>query len=179
MRRILLTLISVTALTLTLPAAPATATQKSKFERVGAAEPFDIEACGTTITVTEEVNQVRERTGETKDGGTITSYRGRLVMRLDAADGRTTTLNVSGPLDFIINAEGDRGVYQFTGHTLLFPYPAGSPEATAQAAAGLPAFAVTSGLLEIVDQYNAKGEVVRESFTRTPPHAEDVCTLLD
>jgi hypothetical protein len=180
MRRSVLVVVGVTAFALVLPVGPASAAPKSKFERAQPQAPFPLPACGTTVTISEVANKVRERVTTTADGQTVINIRGHYVLRVTAEDGRTATINASGPADYTFSADGRRSLLQFKGQTVLFPFPDGSAEAAAQKAAGLPAFALTSGPIEIVDVLNPEtGQVLTEEFTQTPGHVVDVCSLLE
>ena len=133
-----------------------------------------IQACGTTLIIDEEVQRERIRVTETDTGATI-EIRGFLSISVVAADGRSVTVNASGPITITASATGN--VIELRGRNFITP--ANPIQAAAFTAAGLPLVSLTSGpatFQEVVDPET--GELLSASILRVPPVVTDVCTLL-
>lgn len=165
------TVICVLALSV---ATPASAAPKGPWEPAGDNPPQVIQACGTTLIIDEEVQRERIRVTETDTGATI-EIRGFLSISVVAADGRSVTVNASGPITITASATGN--VIELRGRNFITP--ANPIQAAAFTAAGLPLVSLTSGpatFQEVVDPET--GELLSASILRVPPVVTDVCTLL-
>lgn len=150
-------------------------------------EPFTFEGCGTQVTVSEEVNEVRERVTET-DVAVIVEAEGRLIVRADTADGRTARIDASGPATFFIVNDEDAGTSTFTGqfrgNTLILPFEDNAAQEAALEEAGIPQFALTVGTLLVQDvseftpEVDAPPKVISSEVLRVPNTVIDACTLL-
>jgi len=154
-------------------ATPSSAAPKGDFEPLGDLPPQVVSACGTTLTIDEEVNRERIRVTET-DTGAIIEIRGFLSISVVAADGRSATVNASGPITITASATGN--VVELRGRNFITP---GNPlQAAALAAAGLPLVSLTSGPISFQEVFGPTGALLSTSVERVPPVVVDVCTLL-
>jgi len=153
-----------------LAAGPAVAATDSGWAPVGPSPDEQVRACGTTLTVSEVVNEVEMRTREDDQGNTRTDIRGRYVVKVTAPDGRKVRLNNSGPYSVFDYANGDTFV------TVAAPgliYPFDPAERAAFKAAGLPAvFYYTKGRLDL----SIKNGV--EKVVHKPADPVNICKLL-
>jgi hypothetical protein len=135
--------------------------------------PLTLEACGTTVTITDVVNMGRIHV---KEGEAASKITGRLVVMVSTPDGRSATLNVSGPAKITPTATGIE--LSARGRNLLFATTEG--ERRIQAALGIPTLALTSGPVDATLTIDpVTGEFTAIDPHRTPPRIQDVCDLLE
>lgn len=174
MARGIIKIMVATAATLaigTLNAATATAASDTGWVPVGPYPPDTVQACGTTLTVSDKVNKVEQRTREDDNGNVRSDYRGTYVVRVVAENGRRTVLDNSGPFS----------VFEFANETTFvtirppaFIYAFDDVEAAAFKRVGLPtAFYYTKGRLDLF--LDSEG---REKVVTKPKDPVSICKLL-
>jgi hypothetical protein len=148
----------------------ASAQQTSAWTPTGPNPDATVQACGTTLTIRDLVNRVESRTVELADGAVRTDYRGKLVSRVSAPDGRKVALDNSGRFSVTELANGDVA-YDVRSPALIYYFD--DVERAAFNKAGLPAvFYYTSGRtrLYVGDGY--------ENVVQRPKKVTSICTLL-
>jgi hypothetical protein len=149
--------------------APATATG-SGWEPVPDDPDDTVAACGTTLTVSEKVNEVETRAVPLANGATRTDFRGRYVVSVSAPDGRKAVLDNSGPYSVTEYASGDLFV-DIGAPSLIYYFDA--VEKAAFARAGLPpVFYYRSGRLKLSIGDGTERVVAR------PKSVTSICHLL-
>jgi hypothetical protein len=164
--------VSTAALAITaLGGTSAQASSHTGWEPVGPGDPVAVEACGTTLTITEKVNKVESRTREDREGNVRTDYRGTYIVKVTAPDGRKVVLDNSGPYSVYSYANGDTYV-PVRAPALIYPFdPA---ESAAFRRAGLPeVFYFTRGRLELFIRADGRAKVLTK-----PKNPVSICTLL-
>jgi hypothetical protein len=174
MIRGILKALAVSTAALAVTALGGTAAHASSYpgwEPVGPGDPVDIQACGTTLTITEKVNEVESRTREDRQGNVHTDYRGTYIVKVTAPDGRRVVLDNSGPYSVYSYANGETYV-PVRAPALIYPFdPA---ESAAFRRAGLPeVFYFTKGRLELFINANGRARVLTK-----PKNPVSICTLL-
>src|SRR3712207_5957829 len=105
-------------------------------------DPVDIEACGTTVTMTTgDVAEVEGRETPLPDGGILFEGRGAFTVDLTRHDtGQVIDeLDIGGPYTERISADGTHIVGTYYAPSILFPYPELGPvDEAAFEAAGIP-----------------------------------------
>ena len=154
----------------TLAGTPAAAAGTSGWTPTGANPDATVQACGTTLTIHDKVNKVESRTVDLGDGATRTDYRGRLVSRVSAPDGRKVVLDNSGRYSVTELADGDVA-YDVRAPALVYYFD--DVERAAFTKAGLPAvFSYTRGRTQL---YVGDGY---EDVVRRPKDVTSICALL-
>lgn len=147
-------------------------------------EPYEFEACDTTIKVEAGDEREVKYKGEKKDNGKLViKFRGDATIDLTrASDGATIDeLDVSGPFTMRLAADGLSAHLSARGPSLV--YAMGAAEEKAFEDEGLPkAFYFERGRLAgnvvyaAVDQKEVvSGEITHNSIR----HAKDICKMLD
>lgn len=147
-------------------------------------EPYEFEACDTTIKVEAGDEREVKYKGEKKDNGKLViKFRGDATIDLTrASDGATIDeLDVSGPFTMRLAADGLSAHLSARGPSLV--YAMGAAEEKAFEDEGLPkAFYFERGRLAgnvvyaAVDQKEVvSGEITHNSVR----HAKDICKMLD
>jgi hypothetical protein len=147
-------------------------------------DPYEFEACDTTIKVEAGDQREVKYKGEKQDDGTLViRYRGDATIDLTrASDGATIDeLDVSGPFTMKVAADGLSAHLSGRGPALV--YAMGAAEEKAFEDEGLPkAFYFTEGRLagDVVYASTDQKEVVSGEITHNSVrHAKDICKLLD
>lgn len=138
-------------------------------------EPFEVQACDTTLLFEEVVQKERVHVKE----GKLDRVTGSLKIRItNLENGESLLVNASGPGTFqeIENEDGTLTIkIAFKGRNLIFPEV---PEDLAFfQAAGLPDVFITSGPLNGTITLSPDGEV-EELTLDTPRRVQDVCQIL-
>ncbi|MGY1607583.1 MULTISPECIES: hypothetical protein [unclassified Geodermatophilus] len=141
----------------------------------------EVEACGTTVTITS--GDVRERVGRQTtrgDGSTLFKMRGDYTIDLTRADTGETIdeLDVSGPYHEIISADASEYDAWYHGPSILYPYPALGPvDAAAFEAAGIPDLAYFEHGVVYFDLVidTETGLAVSETADVRAPRLVDLC----
>ena len=154
--------------TVGVPGASAAAT--SGWEPTGPNPDATVQACGTTLTIHDKKNKVESRTVDLGDGSTRTDYRGRLVSRVSAPDGRKVVLDNSGRYSVTELANGDVA-YDVRSPALVYYFD--DVERAAFTKAGLPpVFYYTRGRTQL---YVGDGY---ENVVQRPKDVTSICRLL-
>jgi hypothetical protein len=151
-------------------ASTASAHEKSPWTPTGPNEDDSVVACGTTLTIHDQKNRVESRTVDLGGGTTRTEYRGTLVTRVSAPDGRAVVLDNSGRYSETDFANGDIA-YDLRAPGLIYYFD--PVERAAFKKAGLPpVFYYTKGRtrLFIGDGY--------ENVLQRPREVTSICALL-
>lgn len=146
----------------------------------------DLELCGTTVTISfpPEGDFAEEWVTLDASGNTHIAFRGQLVADIEAADGRRAVLDISGPGETILLANGD-AYFSARGETIVYAVTEAQRQAAADA--GLPeAFYFTNAEAAVAIYTTAPPEGSPEdaegtdTFTLLPDPEEivDVCDLL-
>jgi hypothetical protein len=136
------------------------------WEKVPDAPPYVTQDCGTTITVTTTMNKEWSRTTTDAQGNITVQTTGANKALVTTEDGRSATLNASGPSWQSLDTAG---VFVYDARGLnLFTL---SPEAAATL--GLPQDAVMAGPVTV--RVDADGTL---TLVQAPAHVWDVCDLL-
>ncbi len=110
--------------------------------RPGFYDPQEVEACGTTITLsTGDVADVEGRETVHPDGSMVFEARGEMTIDLTRADNGQVIdeLDISGPVHELISADGTHIIGTYHGPSILFPFPELGPvDEAAFEAAGIP-----------------------------------------
>ena len=105
-------------------------------------DPIDIEACGTTVTLSAgDVTEVEGRETALPDGDMLLELRGGFTIDLTRHDTGEVIdeLDISGPSTEIFSADGTEITAWYYGPSILFPIPEFGPvDAAAFEAAGIP-----------------------------------------
>ncbi len=146
-------------------------------------EPFEIEACDSTITV--EAGDVREvEVHETvrPDGTTVTRFRGDATQDLTRqSDGAMIDeLDISGSAVQRVSADGSVVTVTLEGGSTLFPFP-NPVELAAFEEAGLPVLTYfAKGEVTLRATVNPEtGETLSLEFPEVDAKIIDLCTLFD
>ena len=137
-------------------------------------EPFEVEACDTTLLFEEVVQKERVHVKE----GKLDRVTGALKVRItNLENGESILVNASGPGTFeeIENEDGSLTlIIRFKGRSLIF---AQSPEDRQFfEAAGLPDVFITSGPLNATITLTENG--VADASIDAPRRVQDVCEIL-
>lgn len=152
------------------PAAPALAHEGEEHAEI-------VQACGTTLTITEVRNNIKFRGSE--EGGTFAGS-GNVTQLITAADGRTATIKGAGQFRAHITSgsfnEG-RGslAVRLTGRHLI--YALNDQERAEFDRAGLPYLALVTGRGEATFDFTPTGDE-NLRLTRVPNNVRNVCDLL-
>ena len=153
-------------------ASTASAHAKTPWTPTGPNEVATVEACGTTLTIADQKNRVESRTTDLGGGTTRTDYRGTLVQRVSAPDGRKVVLDNSGRYSETNFANGDIA-YDLRAPALIYYFDA--VERAAFKKAGLPpVFYYTSGRTQL---YVGVDEGY-ENVLQRPKNVTSICALL-
>ena len=122
------------------------------------------------MTVSDKVNRVESRTREDNRGNVRIDYRGKYIVRVEAADGRKVVLDNSGPYSVFVYANDDVYTRVFAP-ALISPLDPAESEAFRRA--GLPqVFYFTQGRLEL----SVRGD--RAKVLTKPKNPVSLCKLL-
>ena len=136
----------------------------------GPHNPVSVQACGTTLTISDQVNEVLRRAIADDAGNTVTAYKGRYIVKVTAGDGRKVVLDNSGPYAVIDKANGDELV-PIGAPGLIYPFD--EDEAAVFQANGLPrVFYYTKGALTL--SFHAG----TEKILTKPANPVSICSLL-
>ena len=153
-------------------ASTASAHEKSPWTPTGPNEDATAEACGTTLTIADVTNRVESRTVELGGGTTRTDFRGTLVVRVSALDGREAVLDNSGRYSEYDFANGDIA-YDVQAPALIYYFD--DVERAAFKKAGLPpVFYYTKGRTRLYVGVDEGYEIVLQR----PKDVTSVCALL-
>lgn len=148
-------------------------------------DPIDIDACGSTVTMTAgDVQDVEWKVNIRRDGSTVIKYRGDTTVDLTRTSDHAfiDELDVSGRYTEHISADQNNYSASLKGPSIIWPLS--SAEADAIADAGLPEFFYfEKGRFAIDIAFSEDPKVlepvsidVTKNSTR---HVSDVCELLD
>ena len=137
----------------------------------GPYEPEMVNACGTTLTISDKINKVERRERVDDEGNVQEDFRGKYVVKVTAADGRKVVLDNSGKYSVFSYANGDTFV-PVRSPALIYPFD--PVERAAFKSAGLPAvFYYTRGRLELF--ISGDGQ---ETVLKKPTNPVSICKLL-
>lgn len=151
-------------------ASTASAHEKSPWTPTGPNDDAMVQACGTTLTISDQKNRVESRTVDLGGGTTRTDYRGTLVQRVSAPDGRHVVLDNSGRYSETNFANED---IAYDVHAPALIYYFDEVERAAFKKAGLPpVFYYTKGRTQLFigDGY--------ENVVQRPKNVTSICALL-
>ncbi|MDN4612115.1 hypothetical protein [Arthrobacter burdickii] len=147
-------------------------------------ESYDVEACGSTVTIASgDVREVQYRVRVNKDGSTVVRFRGESTVDLTRkSDGAfIDELDVSGPFTQRSSADGQNAELTFRGASIIDPTDPTS--AAGFAAAGLPyLFFFEHGKLTVQVEFSDDPTVMEPDsveVVHSPRHVVDVCDMLD
>ena len=142
--------------------------------------PSDVDACGTTVTVSSgDVREVEARQHLLPDGTLVTDFRGDATLDVTRhSDGATIDeLDISGPAREVVAPDGASADVALWGASLVYPLPG---EEQFFAEAGLPDLAYyTDG--KVVLHITADPETGMTSSLTADVYADviDLCTWFD
>ncbi len=144
--------------------------------------PFDIEACGSTVTISGgDVREAEMRSEVLDDGSTFTEYRGGQTADLvRESDGATIDeLDISGQGWDLLSADGTEVLAELEGPSLI--WSSNDVERAAAEEAGLPyLFYYEEGsFLVRLEVDPGTGESVSVDVLRADLEAVDLCDVLD
>ncbi len=144
-------------------------------------DPIDIEACGTTVTMSPgDERDVETRQTDLPNGDLLIELRGAFTVDLTRHDtGQVIDeLDISGDTTELISEEGTHIIGVYEGPSILFPFPELGPvDAAAFEAAGIPDLAYfTKGTVAFDLVINPEtGEAVSEEAD-VDARLHDLCT---
>ncbi len=150
--------------------------------------PYEVDACGTTVTVAGgDVREIEFKEKVKKDGSALVRYRGDATVDItrgspgDPDYAFIDELDVSGPNSQHTSADGRHAQFTFRGPGILSPTDPTSAAAFAEA--GLPYFfyfehGKVTARAELSED-PAVVEPLAVDVVHTPPQVVDVCGLLD
>jgi hypothetical protein len=147
-------------------------------------DPIDIEACGTTVTLSAgDVTEVEGRETALPDGDMLLELRGGFTIDLTRQDTGEVIdeLDISGPTTELFSADGTHIIGVYHGPSILFPFPELGPvDAAAFEAAGIPDLAYfKKGVVTFDLVINPEtGEAVSEEAD-VDARLHDLCTWFD
>jgi hypothetical protein len=136
-----------------------------------------VEACGTTLTITEVSNNINFRGDE--EGGTFAGS-GNATQLITAADGRSATIKSAGQFRTRVTSGSfteERGslTARLTGRFLI--YPLNEQERREFDRLGLPQLALLTGRTEATFDFSPAGDE-NLRLTRVPSNVRNACDLL-